>query len=162
MSPDSPRLCNRFVSQSILNLKKKKLEFNFSGYRSPCHGCLSVQTPVFGLKDAHPFARLGERLLPTLRIGSWRFHSDSLELLCRCLGVFLVQAFNCWVRCALKVQSSCKWLSGLQLRKRRKFRRVKKMMLLATMMNLIVTGDLLKVCARNTYVTNTYRYSFRR
>ena len=50
----------------------------------------------------------------------------------------------------------------MQLRKRRKFRRVKKMMLLATMMNLIVTGDLLKVCARNTYGTNTYRYSFRR
>ena len=33
----------------------------------------------------------------------------------------------------------------MQLRKRRKFRRVKKMMLLAMMMNLIVKGDLLKL-----------------
>ena len=29
-----------------------------------------MQMPVFGLKDAHFFARLGERLLPALRIGS--------------------------------------------------------------------------------------------
>ena len=41
-----------------------------------------MQMPVFGLKDAHFFARLGERLLPALRIGStelafsqWQFRT---------------------------------------------------------------------------------------
>ena len=45
----------------------------------------------------------------------------------------------------------------MQLRKRRKFRRVKKMMLLAMMVNLIVKGDLLKLTMKKARKRQTRR-----